>query len=535
MRRTCQRLALSCPGSTRATGTKADFSTPNTGTKADFSTPNTGTKANLSTPNTRNQAVKSFEEIPGPKSLPFVGTLHKYLPLIGEYQFDRLHWNGLAKYRQYGPLVKEEIVPGVHLVWVFRPEDIETVFKSEGRYPERRSHLALEKYRLDHPEVYSTGGLLPTNGEEWWRIRSELQKGLSEIKHVRSNLDNVNNVMDEFMDLRIGHQATFQDFLPELERLYLELMCLTAFEERLGSFSDAQIQPESLSSKLIDAAMTANSCILKTDNGPQLWRKFDTPLYRKFKLAHGFLEEQAVRFVRQKSSSLETNSRCPSLHKSNSLLENYLTNPNLGLKDVVGMGVDFLLAGIDTSAYSSCFLLYYLSTNQQVQDKLFGQMSQLSGKTVTSADYDACSYAKAVIKESFRMAPISVGVGRTLGKHAVLNGYHVPAGTFTVTQNQVSCRLPEYFPEPDTFVPERWFREDQTVDKKSVSPYLVLPFGHGPRTCIARRSAEQNLQVLIMKLVNRYHIKWHGGTLDSKSLLINRPDQPVALEFIARK
>uniref|UniRef100_A0A8D8T6M5 Cytochrome P450 302a1, mitochondrial n=1 Tax=Cacopsylla melanoneura TaxID=428564 RepID=A0A8D8T6M5_9HEMI len=158
-------------------------------------------------------------------------------------------------------------------------------------------------------------------------------------------------------------------------------MCLTAFEERLGSFSDAQIQPESLSSKLIDAAMTANSCILKTDNGPQLWRKFDTPLYRKFKLAHGFLEEQAVRFVRQKSSSLETNSRCPSLHKSNSLLENYLTNPNLGLKDVVGMGVDFLLAGIDTSAYSSCFLLYYLSTNQQVQDKLFGQMSQLSGKT----------------------------------------------------------------------------------------------------------------------------------------------------------
>uniref|UniRef100_A0A8D8VJU8 Cytochrome P450 302a1, mitochondrial n=1 Tax=Cacopsylla melanoneura TaxID=428564 RepID=A0A8D8VJU8_9HEMI len=233
MRRTCQRLALSCPGSTRATGTKADFSTPNTGTKADFSTPNTGTKADLSTPNTgtktdfstpntRNQAVKSFEEIPGPKSLPFVGTLHKYLPLIGEYQFDRLHWNGLAKYRQYGPLVKEEIVPGVHLVWVFRPEDIETVFKSEGRYPERRSHLALEKYRLDHPEVYSTGGLLPTNGEEWWRIRSELQKGLSEIKHVRSNLDNVNNVMDEFMDLRIGHQATFQDFLPELERLYLE-------------------------------------------------------------------------------------------------------------------------------------------------------------------------------------------------------------------------------------------------------------------------------------------------------------------------
>uniref|UniRef100_A0A8D8Z6N7 Cytochrome P450 302a1, mitochondrial n=1 Tax=Cacopsylla melanoneura TaxID=428564 RepID=A0A8D8Z6N7_9HEMI len=117
--------------------------------------------------------------------------------------------------------------------------------------------------------------------------------------------------------------------------------------------------------------------------------------------------------------------------------------------------------------------IHFLSS-LQVQDKLFGQMSQLSGKTVTSADYDACSYAKAVIKESFRMAPISVGVGRTLGKHAVLNGYHVPAGTFTVTQNQVSCRLPEYFSEPDTFVPERWFREDQTVEKKSTDTRRII-------------------------------------------------------------
>jgi hypothetical protein len=60
------------------------------------------------------------------------------------------------------------------------------------------------------------------NGKEWCRIRSELQKGFSEIKHVRSHLDLVNQVMDEFIELRIGQRATFQDFLPELSRLYLE-------------------------------------------------------------------------------------------------------------------------------------------------------------------------------------------------------------------------------------------------------------------------------------------------------------------------
>ena len=68
-----------------------------------------------------------------------------------------------------------------------------------------------------------------------------------------------------------------------------------------------------------------------------------------------------------------------------------------------------------------------------------------------------------------------------------------------VTQNQVSCRLPEYFDKPDSFIPERWLRDSEGREK-SVHPYLVLPFGHGPRSCIARRLVEQNLQILLLRV-----------------------------------
>lgn len=86
-----------------------------------------------------------------------------YVNGAGEYNFTKLYNNGLLKKKQYGPLVREEIVPGQPVVWVFRPEDIAEIFKAEaGLHPKRRSHLALLKYRKDRSNVYNTGGLLPT-------------------------------------------------------------------------------------------------------------------------------------------------------------------------------------------------------------------------------------------------------------------------------------------------------------------------------------------------------------------------------------
>lgn len=67
-----------------------------------------------------------------------------------------------------------------------------------------------------------------------------------------------------------------------------------------------------------------------------------------------------------------------------------------------------------------------------------------------------------------------------------------------VSQNQVSCRLDKYFEQPEEFVPERWLKTHPYF--KQHHPYLVLPFGHGPRSCIARRLAEQNMLIVLMKV-----------------------------------
>lgn len=111
-----------------------------------------------------NDTVKKFSEIPGPQGLFNFGTVFNYLPIVGTYKWEELHKNGLKNLKKYGSLVREKLLPGAYIVWIFDPKDIATVVKesSPGVYPRRRSHLALEKYRKDKPEVYRTGGLLPT-------------------------------------------------------------------------------------------------------------------------------------------------------------------------------------------------------------------------------------------------------------------------------------------------------------------------------------------------------------------------------------
>ena len=38
------------------------------------------------------------------------------------YLLFRLHKAGLAKYKEFGPVVREEVLPGVNVVWLFHPE-----------------------------------------------------------------------------------------------------------------------------------------------------------------------------------------------------------------------------------------------------------------------------------------------------------------------------------------------------------------------------------------------------------------------------
>lgn len=119
-------------------------------------------------------------------------------------------------------------------------------------------------------------------------------------------------ITKEFVSALKSHQDDHQtpDIMPELARLNLECMfkiniiisilntncfylivvCYLAFDVRMKSFEPQERQRNSVTSRLIEAAEITNSCILPLDQGMQLWRHFETPTYRKLRIAQEFME-----------------------------------------------------------------------------------------------------------------------------------------------------------------------------------------------------------------------------------------------------
>ncbi|XP_023335363.1 cytochrome P450 302a1, mitochondrial [Eurytemora carolleeae] len=451
---------------------------------------------------------KPFSSMPGPPSYPIIGTLPLYI-YYKKYSLNRLHWNGRSKEYHW------------------------TVFNKEGKYPSRRSHTALAYYRSSRPQKYSTTGLLPTNGAEWRRVRTLLQKPANRTS-ISGLISSLNLVAEEFVEYMDRHFICVNkdDFLDHLNRVFLEMTGVVTFDTRLNSLQNPLQRilysktESSIPYRLIKAAEETNDKILETDNNLPTWKIWETKPFKMIRESQEYIEKISSQLIQDKKSQ-HMQEDCP-----RTLLDHWLSSTGLNDKDIMTGAAEFLLAGIHTSSYTFSFLLYHLANNIQAQERLRNECLELKSEfgEISREYLHRAVYAKACLKESLRLNPVSVGVGRILPEDTVLGGYLVPKGTLAVTQNQVICRFAEFFEQPNSFIPERWIEGE--IMHKEVDPFISIPFGYGIRQCIGKNIAEISLQVLLMNMVSRFSWSWAGTKdLDTVSLLINKPDQPIRLKF----
>nr|BAK09428.1 cytochrome P450 [Postia placenta] len=168
-----------------------------------------------------------------------------------------------------------------------------------------------------------------------------------------------------------------------------------------------------------------------------------------------------------------------------------------------------IIAGGDTTANSSCALTYHLARNPRVQAKLQAELdAALDGIDSDVAPYDAVKdlpYLDAVINEGLRLhSTVGGGLPRVVpaGGLTVL-GQHLKEGTvvsspiYTLHTNEVV-----WGENAHEFYPERWL--EASADAKKEMMRSFVPFSAGPRACLGRNLALQQLHVMFATIFRRY-------------------------------
>ena len=89
-----------------------------------------------------------------------------------------------------------------------------------------------------------------------------------------------------------------------------------------------------------------------------------------------------------------------------------------------------------------------------------------------------------------------------------------------------------HFAEPNQFKPERWLRG--CPEHHTAHPFAAIPFSFGPRMCIGRRFAELEVQVLVVKLLQRFKLEYHHEPVGLITPFVVKPDRKIKMKFSSR-
>lgn len=163
----------------------------------------------------------------------------------------------------------------------------------------------------------------------------------------------------------------------------------------------------------------------------------------------------------------------------------------------------FLVAGHETSAIAMTWTLHLLAHHQDIQERLFSEISGIMKlEDIDLMDFAGLDYTQQVIKESLRIYPPIWNIVRRAIKETELGGCHIPVDKQVMLNIYLMHHNHDYWENPEVFDPERFKKGSQTIKHK----FQYLPFGAGGRFCIGNNFALHEIMILLIQFVKKYKI-----------------------------
>ena len=203
--------------------------------------------------------------------------------------------------------------------------------------------------------------------------------------------------------------------------------------------------------------------------------------------------------------------------------------PDAQIRD---QAMTLLFAGHDTTTSTVTLLLYELARHPHELAALLAEQDEvLAGRAPTPADLTGTGLPRLemAIEETLRLYPPAwVGPRRSTERFS-FNGLDVPAGVPVNYSSWASHHLPDVWPEPEAFRPERFSEQA----KKLIPKGAYVPFGGGSRTCIGMRFGQMEIRAIATALLRRVRLESAAGyqlSLSQMPTLTPRGGMPMTVQ-----
>ncbi|KAK2732727.1 hypothetical protein FQN57_002481 [Myotisia sp. PD_48] len=198
------------------------------------------------------------------------------------------------------------------------------------------------------------------------------------------------------------------------------------------------------------------------------------------------------------------------------------TGRGLAIPELWGESNVLMIAGTDTTSTGLASAIFYLVRNHQAMEKLQHEIRagfESVEDIVTGTQLNNMVYLKACIDEAMRLAPAVPGAmpREVLPGGIEVDGVHLPEGTNCGTPCYTIHRHPDYYREPNLYVPERWIegsmcqtdnriwassKEDVEIARKAFCPFSI-----GPRGCIGKSMALMEMKLTLARMIFLFDVE----------------------------
>jgi cytochrome P450 len=194
--------------------------------------------------------------------------------------------------------------------------------------------------------------------------------------------------------------------------------------------------------------------------------------------------------------------------------------------------ISLITAGYETTSGALAWATYTLLTLPGAWEAAADEVHRVLGDRPPAswnlADLAALTYLNGVVHETLRLYTPGVISARRVMRDLWFDGQRIRAGRLLIFSPYVTHRIPEVWPEPTEFRPQRW--DPGSPDYRKPAPHEFIPFSGGLHRCIGAVMATTEMTVMLARLVARTTLRLPAQRIGAHNLAALSPRPGLTVE-----